>query len=135
MYLYSITPRFGDIDGLGHVNNTIMPGWFEQARNEIYRLFNPEFDFSNWNLILARLEVDFIAQLFFSSDVEIRTYISRVGRSSFEVYQEAWQTGRFCASGKTVLVHFDFTEQKSKEIPKELRTKLEEHFMPEEKNN
>lgn len=41
MYLYDITPRFGDIDGLRHVNNTVIPGWFEQARNQIYR-----YDFS-----------------------------------------------------------------------------------------
>jgi acyl-CoA thioester hydrolase len=132
MYTYSITPRFGDIDGLGHVNNTVIPGWFEQARNEIYRLFNPEFDFANWNLILARFEVDFIAQLFFNSDVEIKTFISRIGRSSFETYQEAWQTGRLCAKGKTVLVHFDFKFQKSIEIPKGLKIKLEEHFTTEE---
>jgi len=53
MYIETITPRFGDIDGLRHVNNTVIPGWFEQARNPIYRIFNPEFVFESWNLILA----------------------------------------------------------------------------------
>lgn len=128
MLTLSVTPRFGDIDALGHVNNTIIPIWFEQARNPIFRYFNPDFTFEKWNLILARIEVDFIAQIFFSFDVEIRTWISRVGRSSFEVYQEAWQNDKLCAKGKTVLVHFDFQIQKSVEIPHEIKEMLNEHL-------
>lgn len=128
-----ITPKFGDIDGLGHVNNTVMPGWFEQARNLIYRCFNPEFNFSNWNLILARFEVDFLKQLYFNQDVEIRTYISHIGNSSLEVYQEAWQNEQRCTKGKTVLVHFDFKEQKAIPIPAEIRSTLENYlFQPNE---
>lgn len=129
MYSMTVTPKFGDIDGLGHVNNTVMPGWFEQARNPIYRFFNPEFKFENWNLILARYEVDFVAQLFFDQDVEIRTYISKIGRSSFDVYQEAWQGDKLCTKGRTVLVHFDFNEQRSVAIPEKIREVMLEHFL------
>jgi Predicted thioesterase len=132
MYSMTVTPKFGDIDGLGHVNNTVMPGWFEQARNPIYRYFNPEFKFDNWNLILARYEVDFVAQLYFDQDVEIRTYISKIGRSSFEVHQEAWQGEKLCTKGRTVLVHFDFNEQRSVAIPDDIRVTMAEHLMPGE---
>ncbi|MBB3186189.1 acyl-CoA thioesterase [Microbacter margulisiae] len=123
-----ITPKFGDIDGLGHVNNTVMPGWFEQARNMIYRCFNPELNFSDWNLILARFEVDFVKQLYFNQEVEIRTYISHIGNSSLEVYQEAWQNDQRCTKGKTVLVHFDFKKQKSIPISPDIRAKLETYL-------
>ncbi len=127
MYKYFVTPKFGDIDGLGHVNNTIIPGWFEEARNEIYGYFNPEFSFKTWNLILARFEIDFMSQLYYNGQVEIHTYISNIGQSSFEVYQEAWQNGKLCSKGKTVLVHYDFENQKSKVIPDDIRTKLQVH--------
>jgi len=127
MYKYFVTPKFGDIDGLGHVNNTIIPGWFEEARNEIYGYFNPEFSFKTWNLILARFEIDFVSQLYYNGQVEIHTYISNIGQSSFEVYQEAWQNGNLCSKGKTVLVHYDFENQKSKVIPDDIRTKLQVH--------
>ncbi|MDP4270779.1 MAG: thioesterase family protein [Bacteroidota bacterium] len=129
MYSLTVTPKFGDIDGLGHVNNTVMPGWFEQARNPIYRYFNPEFKFDNWNLILARYEVDFVAQLYFDQDVEIRTFISKIGRSSFEVHQEAWQGEKLCTKGRTVLVHFDFNEQRSVAIPDDIRVTMAEHLV------
>ncbi len=128
MYKYTVTPKFGDIDGLGHVNNTIIPGWFEQARNRIYGYFNPELKFTSWNLILARFEVDFVSQMYYHADVEIHTYVSRIGRSSFEVYQEAWQKDIMCTKGKTVLVHFDFKEQKSEAIPHAIRQMLEMHL-------
>ncbi len=132
MYAISVTPRFNDIDGLGHVNNTVIPNWFEEARNRIYRYFNPDFSFKTWNLILARFEVDFVAQIYYDKDAEILTWISKIGRSSFEVYQEAWQNKTLCAKGKTVLVHYDFKNQKSAEIPSDILKLLQEHQITKE---
>ncbi len=130
MFEELITPRFGDIDGLRHVNNTIIPGWFEQARNPVYRIFNPEFAFEGWNLILARYEIDFVRPLFINGDVTIRTWISRIGSSSFEVGQEALQAGALCTRGKTVLVHYDFPGNRPVPIPAAIRARLAEHAAP-----
>lgn len=128
MYIETITPRFGDIDGLRHVNNTVIPGWFEQARNPIYRIFNPEFVFESWNLILARYEIDFVRPLVISGDVTVRTWVSRVGTSSFEVSQRAEQAGALCTRGQTILVHYDFREARPVAIPGEIRARLQEHL-------
>lgn len=127
MFRETITPRFGDIDGLRHVNNTVIPGWFEQARNPIYRIFNPEFAFEGWNLILARYEIDFVLPLVITGDVTIRTWVSRVGTSSFEVSQDAAQAGTVCTRGKTVLVHYDFAQGRPLAIPDAIRGRLREH--------
>jgi acyl-CoA thioester hydrolase len=128
MFTESITPRFGDSDGLRHVNNTVIPGWFEQARNPIYRIFSPEFAFEGWNLILARYEIDFVRPLLINGEVTIRTWISRVGNSSFEVGQEAVQNGLLCTRGKTVLVHYDFSAARPVPIPVAIRGLLSEHL-------
>jgi len=128
MFSMKVTPRFGEIDGLGHVNNTVMPTWFELARNPLFSIFNPEQTVKNWNLILARFEVDFVSQMYYNGDVEIRTWIERIGSSSLEVVQEAYQKGRVGARGKTVLVHYDFKEQKSTRIPDVIRKQLYEHL-------
>jgi len=127
MYLYDITPRFGDIDGLRHVNNTVIPGWFEQARNQIYRIFNPEFAFESWNLILARYEIDFVRPLVINGDVTVRTWVSRIGTSSYEISQEALQAGALCTRGSTVLVHYDFSTGRPVPIPAAVRERLREH--------
>ena len=135
MYSLIVTPKFSDIDGLGHVNNTVMPEWFELARNQIYRMFNPDFDFKSWNLILARFEVDFTSQIFFHDDVEIQTWIQKIGNSSFEVYQEASQGRKIGAKGKTVLIYYDFMLQKSIPISEPIREMLNEHLSVIEKKS
>ncbi len=124
-----ITPKFGDCDGLRHVNNNVFPQWFELARNPIYRIFNPEYSYETWNLILAHFDFDFVSQMYVRYDVEIRTWVSRIGNSSFDVYQEAWQEGRLCVKGTTVVVQFDFDNQKSKKIGDDERAKLMENFL------
>lgn len=129
MFSWTITPRFGDIDGLGHVNNNIVPMWFETARNPFFRFFNPVLDLKKWDLILVRFEVDFLNQMYYGDDVEVRSWISRIGRSSFEIYQEAWQADKLGAKGTAVLVHFDFTLQKSKPLPEPIRKELENHLI------
>ena len=127
MFRETITPRFGDIDGLRHVNNTVIPGWFEQARNPIYRIFNPGFLFESWNLILARYEIDFVRPLLINGDVAVKTWVSRIGTSSFEVSQQAEQAGAPCTRGKTVLVHYDFGAGRPVPIPDAIRERLREH--------
>lgn len=128
MFSMKVTPRFGELDGLGHINNTVMPGWFELARNPLFSIFNPEQNIKNWNLILARYEIDFVSQLYYSGEVEIRTWIERIGNSSLEVVQEAYQQGRVGARGKTVLIHYDFKDQKATRIPDPIRKQLYGHL-------
>ena len=64
-----------DTDALGHVNNTSLPLWFETARNPVYKIFNPGMDLNpkNWNLIMVHTEFDYIDQILFGIEVEIRT--------------------------------------------------------------
>ncbi|MDR0901076.1 MAG: acyl-CoA thioesterase [Methanobrevibacter sp.] len=133
MFKIKVTPRFGHIDGLRHVNNTVVADWFEIGRNEIFRFFTPDLDLSyeKWKLIMVRTEFDFVGQMYFGIDVEIRTYVIKIGNSSFTVGHEAWQEGELKAKGKAVIVHYDFIEKKSKPIPEEIKNKLKEHILKE----
>ncbi len=132
MFSIIVSPRFGDIDGLGHVNNTVLPVWFETGRNSIFRLFSPDLDLSPdvWHLILVRIEFDFLSQMYFRSDVEIRTYITKIGNSSFTVGHEAWQEGELKVRGQAVLVYYDFKLQKSIPLPDSIREILKMHMFP-----
>ncbi|WP_370005674.1 acyl-CoA thioesterase [Methanothermobacter sp. KEPCO 2] len=134
MFKITVTPRFGDIDGLRHVNNTVLAVWFEKGRNPIFRMFTPDLDLSyeKWKLILVRTEFDFLAQMYYGSDVEIRSYITHIGNSSFTIGHEAWQDGELKAKGKAVLVHYDFIEQRKKPIPPDIRSQLEKHLVEED---
>ncbi len=48
MFTETIQPRFSDTDALGHINNTMLPVWFEGARDPVFRLFSPDLTLSDW---------------------------------------------------------------------------------------
>lgn len=134
MFTESFSPHFSDTDILGHINNTRVPVWFEGARTPVFRLFTPTLDTANWPLIVAKMDVTFEAQMYFGEAMEVRTFISRIGGSSFDVFQELWQNGLRVASGTAVMVHFDFKQQKAVVIPDDIRQLLTEHLIEQSPN-
>ena len=124
--------RFYETDALAHVSNTVIAGWFETGREPIFRMFTPKLDVKNWPLILASFKIDFLAQLFLGKSVEIHTYVSRLGGSSFDTYQEVWQDGKKCASGTTTMVKFDYKTNQSVAISEDERKQLSEHLLEQE---
>lgn len=124
MYKTTITPRFYETDAFGHINNTVFNGWFEAARIPLFSFFKKGDSLKDMNLILARTEVDFVAQTFYEYDVEIHTWIDHIGNSSFVVAQELYQNGDLTAKGKAVQVHFDPQAQRPLALTDELKAKL-----------
>uniref|UniRef100_UPI0010A04A70 acyl-CoA thioesterase n=1 Tax=Ningiella ruwaisensis TaxID=2364274 RepID=UPI0010A04A70 len=120
----SFAVRFYETDALKHVSNTVLVGWFEAARFPIFKLFTPDLDLDNWPLILANYSVDFLQQIYMGSDVTVKTGVSRIGNSSFVVYQELWQDAKLKATGSTTMVHFDYKTQRSAPISAQIRDKL-----------
>lgn len=131
MFSITITPRFGDIDSLGHVNNTAPAQWFEAARTPTIKMFVPDMVISKetFPLIVARTEYDFTGQLYMRSEIEIKSWISRIGTKSFTIYHEAWQEGRLGVKGSAVIVHFDFNTMSSTPIPEDKKKLLAEHLL------
>jgi len=133
MFSTIIQPRFGDADSLGHVNNTALALWFETARNPLFRIFAPNLVVDeNFPLIMAHTDYDFLDELFFQYEVEIRTWISRIGTKSITTYHEAWQGERLCVKGSAVIVHYDFRAKQSTPFPEDKKKVLEEHLLKEE---
>jgi acyl-CoA thioester hydrolase len=134
MWIIKVTPRFGDTDALGHITNTVPAGWFEQARNPLFHIFRPDLEIKpeTFPLIMAHTDYDFVGEMFFKYDVEIRTGISRIGNKSFTVYHEAFQQDRLCAKGHAVIVYYDFNTHESVPIPEDFKRKLLEHFVRED---
>ena len=122
-----IIPRFNDTDALGHINHAVVAMWFETARRPLFELFVPGLSPKDWNLIVVRIEIDYKRQLLYQEDVEVKTFIHKLGHSSFGVTQQAWQGGKLCAEGKSVLVHFDYKAEQSLPIQGSLRMELEKH--------
>jgi acyl-CoA thioester hydrolase len=124
MLEYKLTPRFNDTDALGHINNATYSTWFEEARRPVFQIFIPDLDVRQWKLIIARIEIDFLAQGEYKDQVTIKTSVEKVGNSSFVLNQEAIQNNNPICRAKSILVHFDYSLNKSVPIPDDIRKKL-----------
>ncbi|MEI8650118.1 thioesterase family protein [Paraglaciecola sp. Hal342] len=130
MLIEDFNVRFCETDALAHVSNTVLVDWFENGSRANIQNFHPELDLQNWPLILAGYKVDFLDQMHYGHPVQVRTYISRIGGSSFDTYQELWQNGTKRATGTTTMVQYNYAEKKSVVINDEIREKLTEHAIP-----
>lgn len=131
MYTEDIKVRFYETDALGHVNNTVIPAWFETGRLPVFELFTEQGDPYEISLIVANLNVDFLRPVYFGHMVTLKTYIARIGSSSFDIGSEVWQQGELCAKGTSVLVNFDYKNQRSVAIAESIRHKLEQQTHPD----
>ena len=127
MFHLELEPRFSDTDALGHISNTTLPVWFEQARTPVFRIFHPTLEAETWPLIIILLEIYLMAQSYWHIPVKIKTGIGKIGNSSFHVIQEAWQGDKQIARGVAVLIHFDYEIEKALPIPDDIKARLAEH--------
>lgn len=134
MFQMEIKPAFSDTDALGHINNTRLPVWFENAREPVFKIFNPVLDLDSWPLILAHLSVDFTAQIYFDKPVTITTEIEKIGNSSITLRQCAWQSEQCAAASSAVMVYFDYETNSSQPIPDNIRNKLSNHLIHKPKS-
>ena len=79
MFETTITPRVSETDGAGHINNVFVPVWFEAGRREIFRILTPDLSFTHWRATLVNMNVDYLAQIYLNEDVQVRTWIERIG--------------------------------------------------------
>ena len=126
-----ITPRFSETDALGHINNNTYGVWFEEARDDIYKIFMPDVDTKRWKLVMAHSSYDFLKEVFWGKGVVVKTGIAKIGNSSFELRHAVYQNEKLCTLGKCILIHYDFTTKVSVKIPDNIKAQLEKHLFTE----
>jgi acyl-CoA thioester hydrolase len=125
MYESTIKPRISETNAAGHIGNTVVPIWFEEGRNEFlqFALSNCSFPY-----MLARIEQNFKREIFYGTDVFIRTSVGKIGNSSVSLIQEVWQKGAICADGESVIVHINREIKRPATINDTMRDLLSNHI-------
>jgi acyl-CoA thioester hydrolase len=118
---------FRDVDSFGHVNNAVYLTYFEWARAQMWFDLTGIKDIpENIGFIVARAEIDFIAQIGMEP-IEIRVRVSEMRNTSFDtVYEIRLSSGKLAATGKVVVVLFDWNTQRKTPISDEFRQKVRE---------
>ena len=120
----TISPRLYETDALGHINNATIAAWFEVVRMRFLESLADGKDGNVKSWILASVQIDFIGETFYGSDVIGKVVDATIGNSSFTLQCEMWQGGKQTVRGKAVLVRMDLESKSPPRIPDELREKV-----------
>lgn len=122
-----IQVRFSDIDVMGHVNNAVYLNYFETARMHYFnQVLGKDWDWNTDGIILMRNEIDYIKSVLLRDNPIIEISVLKIGNKSFELGYELKVDNEVYTSGKSILVCFNYKEQKTCIIPSKLRSRLEE---------
>jgi acyl-CoA thioester hydrolase len=110
--------RWSDPDSLGHVNHARALSLIEDAR-----LAMADRAPGQGSLILARLEVDYLRQLYYRVGERpcVSSWVTRLGTKSFTVRQELVQDDQVAIRADVVMVLFDFATDTSRALTEDER--------------
>jgi acyl-CoA thioester hydrolase len=116
--------RWGDMDAMGHVNNTVYFRYMEIVRIEWLHTLGGTPDPQGTGPVIVNAFCNFHKQLEYPGDILAKHYVAQPGRSSFETYitlERTDEPGVIYASGGAKTVWVDFPAGKSVPLPDWLR--------------
>ncbi|MDI1434717.1 acyl-CoA thioesterase [Polyangium sorediatum] len=102
-----IAVLWGDIDALGHVNNTRYFGWLEETRLAYLRMIGVDLSTgASQTPVLASTSVDFLRPVFWPDSVRVEGKTTRLGRTSLTMDYRMTSVGQqaVVATGSAVVV-------------------------------
>jgi len=131
-HIERIPIRWGDMDAMGHVNNTVYFRYMEQARISWFDRLVPEEDaWQSTGIVIANATCNYRRAITYPGTVEVRLYVGALGGASvptfyeLRVIQGETRDPVPYADGVAVVVFIDMKTQKSRRIPESIRTRLE----------
>lgn len=125
--------RWGDMDAMGHVNNTVYFRYLETLRIEWFNRLGctPGLGSDSVGPVIINAFCSFLRQLEYPGEVLARHYVGTgpgaMGRSTLDTYatlERLDQPGVVHAEGGATVVWTDFRAQKSVPIPDDMRQRL-----------
>jgi len=118
--------RWGDMDAMGHVNNTVYFRFMEQARIGWYESLLPRGDaWRKTGIVIANASCNFKRAMNYPGTVEVKVYTAAPGGSSVATFYELVIAGEIYADGAATVVFVDMAKQKPVRIPEPIRERLQ----------
>ncbi len=120
VYETVIPMRWGDMDAMGHVNNTIYFRYLEIARVDWMEKANCGVNPQGQGPVIVNAFCNFYRQLEYPGDVLAKMYVSDPGRTTFESWctlERTDQPGVIYAEGGATTIWVDFPLKKAIDLP------------------
>ena len=113
--------RWGDMDAMGHINNTLYLRYLEIVRLDwMYGLGRRVDAGAGEGPLIVNAFVNFLQQLEFPGELIARQYVANPGRSSVDTFVTLARTDApavVCAEGGATMVWTDYAAKKSAPMP------------------
>ncbi|MBO7285618.1 MAG: acyl-CoA thioesterase [Alistipes sp.] len=127
-----VQKRFSDVDSFMHVNNIWQQSYFDMGKTDFYTtVLGTTGVFDKLRIITASTHTDYYDQVRLHDDIVVRTDVSRIGTKSMTLHQCIMLGDKVLTESSSVMVAFDFEEQRSVEMPEDWRVKLAEYLITE----
>jgi len=116
--------RWGDMDAMGHVNNTVYFRYMEQVRISWFDAMGFGPDPAGQGPLIVNASCTFLRQLEYPGTVLVRQYVGAIGRSSVQTFVDMLRTdepGTMYAQGAAKVVWVDYSKRKSAPLPEQAR--------------
>lgn len=81
--------RFNDIDALGHINNNVYFSFFDLGKTHYFEDLRASYvSWTDGMIVVARIEVDFIAPVFYKEQIVVESKITKIGNKSAVFVQQ-----------------------------------------------
>lgn len=117
----TVTLRFGDTDGLGHVNNAVFATLLESGRIPLLHDETGWFAGEGKYWVIANLNIDFRSEIRYPGNVEVGTAVVSFGNSSVKLRQAIFDGDKCCATSHSTIVLIDAETKKGCTIEPSLR--------------
>jgi acyl-CoA thioester hydrolase len=119
------TVRYADTDAHGHVNNVSYAAYFETGRTTLVRAAHlPIGPQAPARPVLARIEIDYRAEVHWPAELDIGIAVVKLGRSSMTLIQGLFIGEACVATAREVLVLVETATGRSTPLPEEMRLRL-----------
>ena len=119
--------RWGDLDAMGHVNNTVYFRYMEQARIGWFDALVPEDEaWKTTGIVIANASCNFKRPINYPGTVEVKVSIGALGGSSVPTFYELRvdEDPKVYADGEATVVFIDMKSQRATRIPEDIRARL-----------
>jgi acyl-CoA thioester hydrolase len=125
-FVREVDVRFHDLDAMGHAHHTLPLIYLEEARAAYWREVGGRESLDGIDYVMAEVAVRFHGRIEYPSRLSVGLRVSRIGTKSFEMEFEIRSVdGERKASGRTVQVMYDYENSRAKEMPAELRARIQ----------
>ncbi|WP_329151296.1 MULTISPECIES: acyl-CoA thioesterase [unclassified Streptomyces] len=130
-HLYSCPLRWSDMDAFGHVNNAVFVRYLEEARIDFMRRLAPGDGSPSFTggSVVARHEIDYVRPLVHRhAPVTVELWVTKISAASMTVGYEVKDEDTLYLRASTVVVPYNFTEERPRRLTAEEKSILKEYL-------